>query len=154
VKAKAQKLIGTLSDREIFLSGLFLYWAEGAKASPGAVHLTNTDPAMLCFFMRWFEKQGIHRSCMRIHLHLYADMDVKEKINFWSNVLQMPKSAFRKPYIKNSFHDKRRNYKGRFGHGTCNLIVYNRDLYELVMMGIEGIREQYSGGGFPVMRAV
>ena len=146
--------IDELTKRELFISGLFLYWAEGAKASRNTLCLTNTDPAMLRFFSEWFESQGVHRSRLRCYLHLYADMDIDRATEFWSEALDIPVTAFRKPYVKASFKDKRKNYKGRFGYGTCNLILYDRTMYERVMMGMHRIRQLYGGDGFPGQRAV
>ncbi len=154
VLRRIRERIGTLTDRELFLSGLFLYWAEGAKAARNSLYLTNTDPAMVRCFIEWLEKQGVHRSRLRCYLHLYADMDITKATNFWADSLELPVSAFRKPYVKDSFVDKRRNYKGRFGYGTCNLILHDRDMYELMMMGMHCIREIYGGDRFPMRRAV
>lgn len=141
--------IGTPSERERFLAGIFLYWAEGTKASQGVVCMTNTDSTMLLFFMKWLEDQGISRNRFRIRLHLYADMDISLETTYWSEILNLPQGSFRKPYVKDTFQDKRKNYKGRFGHGTCNLMVYDTTLYEKVMMGIEYIRDMYGSGGVP-----
>lgn len=104
--------------------------------------------------MRWLEVQGVHKSRMYVRLHLYADMDIQKETNYWSATLGIPTAAFRKPYIKKSFFNKRRNYKGRFGHGTCNLLFNNRDLYELIMMSIKYLGGQYGVNGFLAMRKV
>lgn len=109
---------------------------------------------MLQFFIHWLEVQGISRARLRVCLHLYADMNIKQETQFWADALGIPLTAFRKPYIKESFADKRINYQGRFGHGTCNLMFYNRDMYEMIMMGIKHLREIYGRNGFPVLRAV
>ena len=47
-----------LSQR-LFLAGLFLYWGEGTKAQNSLVALTNTNPAMLKFFIKWLKLFGI-----------------------------------------------------------------------------------------------
>lgn len=154
VYAFASNKIGSLTGREFFIAGILLYWAEGTKASSGVVYMTNTDPAMLKFFMRWLDVQGAERSRLRIRLHLYVDMDIEKETRFWMNTLEVPRTSFQKPYIKESFSDKRKNYKGRFGHGTCNLMYCNRDLYELIMMSIKYLGDIYSTHGFPKERKV
>lgn len=115
----AAREIGTLSDRELYLSGLFLYWAEGTKASRGTVCMTNTDPSMLLFFIRWIEAQGVVRARLKVKLHLYSDMAVEAETAYWEHTLGLPRTVFMKSYIKITTFDKPKNYKGRFGHGTC-----------------------------------
>jgi transcriptional regulator with XRE-family HTH domain len=150
----AADLIGELSDREIYMGGLFLYWAEGTKASPGKVEIANTDPKMLLFFIRWFEQQRIDTSRIRVKLHLYTDMDIEEETSFWEETLELPRAQFRKPYLKETFYSKRKNYKGRFGHGTCVLSLTDVTLYEKVMMGIRYLGDSYLESGFPNKPAV
>lgn len=142
--AIAQK-IGPFTTREFFVSGIILYWAEGTKASPGAVYMTNTDPSMLRFFIEWLGCVGISRDRVKGYLHLYEDMHPKKETLYWSQELGLPISAFRKPYIKSTSSDKRKNYKGRFGHGTCNIYVHDRELYDMIMGGIEHISKNYRG---------
>ncbi|MES2668721.1 MAG: hypothetical protein V4644_03475 [Patescibacteria group bacterium] len=129
--------IGVLSDRELFLAGLFLYWAECTKGEPGRVCMTNTDPSMLFFFMRWLSAQGIEHSRLKVKLHLYSDMDIEAETAFWSKTLALGQEAFRKPYIKATVYDKPKNYRGRFGHGTCNVFLNDVLLYEKILAGID-----------------
>ena len=132
--------IDTLTARELYISGLILYWAEGTKAAKGSIYMTNTDPAVLKFFIRWMLSLGVELHRLKGYLHLYADMDITMETEFWARELGMSTTVFRKPYVKESFHDKRKNYKGRFGHGTCNVYLNDARLYEEIMAGIEYIR--------------
>jgi len=150
----ASKRIGRLTERELFVAGLFLYWAEGTKASRDTVMLTNTDPTMLRFFIDWLAAIGIPRNKISVYLHLYKDMDIEKETRYWSRALSLSLRAFRKPYIKPSLFNKRKNYKGRIGHGTCNLIIYSRDVYELIIMGVEYIRAQYGSIELDIQQAL
>jgi predicted transcriptional regulator len=144
---KLSEEIGLISKRELFLAGLFLYWAEGTKASPGSIIMTNTDPDMLRFFIDWLSSQGVDKSKIRGYLHLYSDMNIDLQTKYWSESLGIPETSFRKPYIKESVENKRKNYKGRFGHGTCNLILNDVKLYDSIMNGIEYIKGSYRAVG-------
>ncbi len=128
--------IGTLSKREVLLAGLFLYWGEGGKTDWTVTVLSNTDPAMLKFFIQWLLLLGVEKKKIRVRLHLYKDMDVRKETEFWSRVLSLPKSSFRKPHIK---HSKRENitYTIKYPHGTCDVIFGNRDVAEYVQMGLK-----------------
>lgn len=132
-----------LTEKEIYLVGLFLYWGEGFKNLKGAISLSNTDPKVIKFFLFWLTK-GLKISInkIKVHLHLYDDMNREEMLNFWSKELGIPKSQFSKPYIKKS---KRVNIDQKgFGYGTCNLVVCDTRLKEKIMMGIQAIADYYT----------
>lgn len=134
------KEIGKLSKRDLFIAGLFLYWGEGTKASRSVVAFTNTDPAMLKLFIKWLELIGIKKTVLKVKLHLYVDMNIKEKMNFWSKDLDIPLINFTKPYIKNSRFSSL-TYRNSFGHGTCVICYANADLYNKIMMSLKYLRE-------------
>lgn len=130
-----------LSERELFLAGLFLYWGEGAKTR-GHVSISNTDPKILKFALYWLvEILNIPKERIRIGLHLYKDMSVSEEIKYWSRVLGISKSQFNKPYIKKS-NRVGLSYKG-FGHGTCNLVCCSVELSEKIAMSIKAVSDYY-----------
>ena len=132
------KDIGKLSKRECFIAGLFLYWAEGGKTKNCTTVLTNTNPNMIKFFIRWLENLGVDKKKLKVNLHLYSDMNVKKQIDYWSKFLKLNTSQFRKPYIKES---KQTNitYRNGYGQGTCCLIYDNRDISEYIKQGLKYI---------------
>ena len=52
---RAKSDIGSLSKRDLFISGFFLYWAEGGKTKNGSLSLGNTDPSMIKVFIKWLK---------------------------------------------------------------------------------------------------
>lgn len=148
VYKKVSKDVGNFSKRDLFLAGLFLYWGEGTKAQNSLVALTNTNPNMLKFFIKWLKLFGIERKDLKVKLHLYSDMNIKESINFWSEELKIPHSNFHKPYIKKT-SSKFITYKNGFGKGTCSVIVGDRDLWEYIIMGLKYISEINSNNFHP-----
>jgi hypothetical protein len=145
VRTRTSKDIGALSKRDIFIAGLFLYWGEGGKTSPNSTSLSNTDPATILFFMRWLEQLGVPRARMKVHVHLYADMDIEKELKYWSKTLGLPRGAFRKPYVKSS-NRSGLTYKQKFTHGTCNLIFENRDVAEYVSSALAQLRSLFLAG--------
>lgn len=132
-----------LTQREIELAGLFLYWGEGAKRINGPISLNNTDPQVLKFTLYWLTYGlKIPKEKIKVFIHLYSDMDIEEAVEFWSKELKMPKTQFAKPYVKISKRSSL-THKG-FGHGTCGLLVSNIRLKEQIMMGINAIAERYN----------
>jgi hypothetical protein len=129
-----------LSKRDLFLAGLFLYWGEGTKSQNSLVALTNTNPAMIKFFINWLKLFGVENKDLKIKLHLYSDMKIKESLDFWSKELTIPISQFYKPYIKKNTL-KSISYKNGFGKGTCSVIFGDRDLWEYITMALKYITE-------------
>lgn len=130
-----------LSEKELFLCGLFLYWGEGEKRH-GIISISNTDPRVIKFALYWMTNSlKILREKIRINLHLYKDMSIDEATNFWSNILDIPKVQFNKPYIKKTNREGL-TYKS-FGHGTCKLYAGSVLLSEKIAMSIKAISDQY-----------
>ena len=144
VYAQVTQDIGELSDRELFVAGLFLYWGEGTKTGYTTTSISNTDPAVLICFIKWITLLGAPKERLKVYVHLYSDMEMEEELNYWSQALDLPRSAFRKPYIKSSTRSGL-TYPQRFTHGTCNLIYGNRDIAEYVHQALECIRAQFAG---------
>lgn len=135
-----QELI-PLSQRDLFIGGLFLYWGEGAKTKPAEISLSNTNPAIIKFFVHWLKKTlGVKPGKVKVKLHLYKNMNISKEVNYWSSLLGIPTTQFKNPYIKNTTSDKI-TYTNTFRHGTCNIIVGDADLGRKVLMGLEVLKD-------------
>ncbi len=144
---REQKSLLPITDREMYVAGLMLYWGEGLKASWGRVSFSNTNPAMILFAIKWLtDCCGVPREKLQIRFHFYSDMDIEKEHQYWQNLLNLPRSQFRKPYIKQSLRTHI-NEKGGFGHGTCDITVGDTFLKEKIMMGIKVISDSLSWGG-------
>jgi hypothetical protein len=136
-----------IRDRELYLAGIFLYWGEGSKTASAEIALSNTNPAMIKFFMYWLNTIiKIPKEKMNVRLYLYNDMNIAMETRYWSSKLNIPISQFKKPYIKKTLF-KNVNYKGGFGHGTCNLRVFNARLTEKILMTIKAISDKFDKVG-------
>jgi hypothetical protein len=136
------KKIIPLSEREILIAGLFLYWGEGSKAQRYTVSINNTDPSVMKFALYWMiNSLKIPLTKIRVNLHLYSDMSIEDAIKYWSHQLKIPESSFLKPYIKKSTRTSI-DQKG-FGRGTCGLCIHNTVLQEHILMAIKVISENF-----------
>lgn len=142
VYATIEENIDSLTEREVLLTGLFLYWAEGTKRARYTTALANTDPAMIRFFLRWVKNMGIKKEKLSVRLQLYSDMDIKKETEWWSKELNLSEKYFKKPYVKKTLH-KNLTYKTGYGHGTCNVMIHDRDLNDYVMMGVKYLQDQH-----------
>lgn len=130
-----------LSEKELYIAGLFLYWGEGSKGR-GRVSISNTDPRVILFALYWMNKiLNIPKEKIKILLHLYSDMDIEKETAFWSDTLKIPVEQFSSPYIKKTTREGL-SYKG-FGHGTCNLIYFDAALAEEIAMSIKAVAGFY-----------
>lgn len=136
---KVKSEIGKLSQRDILIGGIFLYWGEGTKSSDYETSVSNTDPNALKFFIRWLSLFGISKTALRVTLHLYQDMDKDKELAYWSKELNLPASCFRKPYVKNS-NLADISYKNGFGHGTCNVRYFNKEMWQYIRMALKHVR--------------
>jgi len=134
VYRQVEKTVKKLSDREILIAGLFLYWGEGGKTKPYTISLTNTDPDMVRFYMKWLRLLGVPKSKIKVRLHTYTDMNLVHIKQFWVDVTKIPLAQFHMPQIKQSNGEKI-HYRG-YGHGTCTIIVDDRDVSEYVLQGL------------------
>ncbi len=141
----ADKKIRTLSDRDIFIGGIFLYFGEGSKTTKNTTAVTNTNPYILKFFIKWLTLHKVDSKKLKVKLHLYSDMNIQEEIRYWSKTLSLGVKQFRPPYIKESkFKDI--TYGQGFGHGTCTILYENADMYNLTTMYmkfLQGSKIQY-----------
>lgn len=134
---QVKKDIGKLTKREFLIAGFFLYWGEGGKTQRYSISLSNTDPSMIRFYLKWLGVLGVPLSKITVRLHLYSDMDIKRETNFWMKESGLLSEQFKKPYIKQSQY----LYVSElgFGHGTCNIIVNDRDTTEYVLESLKVI---------------
>jgi hypothetical protein len=139
---KSQKRnILPITNKELLITGLALYWGEGSKANWSKVALANTDPLVLNFFIYWLKSiYKIKLKKIKIALQLYSDMNINNEIRFWSKTLNISTKQFIKPYIKTT-KLSRINHKGGFGHGTCIIMIYSVELKEKIMMQLKLLAE-------------
>lgn len=142
---QARKDIGDLTERELFIAGFFLYWAEGGKTRRSTLVLTNTDPGMLKMYLKWLTLLKVQKERLKIKLHLYKDMNVDREVAFWSKELGINKTHFHKTWVKKSKMTDL-TYKNNFGHGTCNVILHDTTIATYVLMGIKFIANVISVG--------
>ncbi len=143
VRARFAKEFPKFTNRELLIAGFFLYWGEGGKTKLATTTLSNTDPAVLLFFIKWLKLLGVSKERLRVHVHLYTDMDIEKELHYWSKTLSLPLSAFRKPYVKKS-NRSGLTYPQKFTHGTCNVIFENRDISEYVLQALGHIRSLFA----------
>lgn len=128
--SKSEKEIGKISNRELWLIGTALYWAEGAKEKeykPGSgMDFTNSDPKMIKVYILWLEKIfKIHKNELRLEIYIHKNYEnEKERFrDYWANILGIADKNFIKIYYKNhNFKTNRKNI-GNVYNGSLRVRV-------------------------------
>lgn len=103
----------SLNEKRLFLSAL--YWAEGSKKDFG---LSNTDPELIKVFVSGLrEVFCVTEDRLRVSIRIYEDLDKDECLNFWSEVVKIPKERFLKVDV---LHGKK---VGKLKYGMCRVRV-------------------------------
>lgn len=95
---EAKNKIGLITERDLMIMGIGLYWAEGSKKEDGSgFRFINSDPLMIQMMYKWLTGIiGIKKE--QFTLNLAVNLSHKEReaelLNFWSNLLDFPVRDF------------------------------------------------------------
>ncbi|MDQ1684973.1 MAG: hypothetical protein QOC82_1710 [Frankiaceae bacterium] len=126
----AQRRLGAITERDVLVTGVALYWAEGTKAKPWRptarqVVFTNSDHDVIRVFLAALDLLGVPREdrTYRLHIHEFADVDAHER--WWAERLGLPRSAFLGATLKRHKPVTRRRNVGVDYHG-CLVVRVRR----------------------------
>lgn len=103
--AEAKAQVQFVTESELFVAGLAAYWAEGAKAKPWRpggerVQFINSDPDMIRLFLRWLSLLGITSEQLIFRISIHENADIDAAIRYWTTLVGVPASEFRRPTLK------------------------------------------------------
>ena len=129
IRHEAQQETGEYSDRELFLVGVALYWAEGSKSKPHArrerVTFVNSDTGVIETFAAWLDLMGVEPRHRRYRLLIHESADITAAHRHWAEVLGVESEAFSRPTLKKHNPRTVRKNTGDDYHG-CLVISVNR----------------------------
>ncbi|OEJ26509.1 hypothetical protein AS594_20475 [Streptomyces agglomeratus] len=103
-KRAARDEIGAISDRELFLLGVSLYWAEGTKDKEyrrsEVLQFINSDPNVIRVYLRWLEMLGVTRDRMRFRVSIHESADVRDAERFWADLTGVGVTDFQGATLK------------------------------------------------------
>jgi predicted transcriptional regulator len=142
-KEEGKSAVGSVSQREKLLVGTALYWAEGSKRTK--LSFVNSDPQMILFMCNWFQEcLGVKKEdfIVRVSINEIHTPRINKVIKFWSDLLQLPKSQFRKTlYIKVKPKKIYENHDIYYGMLALRIRRSSKLLYRISGL-VEAIREQ------------
>lgn len=136
-KAGAAAAIGRLADRELFLLGVGLYWAEGKKDKSydrrELVAFVNSDPHMIRVFLAWLALVGVPRTRLRFALAIHETADVEAAERYWRELAGVPQESFYKTSLKTHTPRSNRRNVGDTYRGCLTVQVRDgADLYRRI----------------------
>lgn len=121
IKERAIKEIDKISDRELWLIGIALYWAEGTKEKEYTVSeqtaFSNSDPEMVKVFLLWVRK-CLALSCNDIVFSLYIHENAKSRLevvkDFWARIANIETDNISVYFKKHTVNPYRKNQGDRY----------------------------------------
>ena len=135
-KETARLAVGDLSERELFLAGVVLYWAEGAKDKAYSdqrrenLQFINSDPNVIRFYLAWLTSLEVERDRMRFRVSIHESADVVAAEAFWAGLVGVDRSTFQSSTLKK--HNPRTNRRNTADAYHGCLVIYvlkSADLY-------------------------
>lgn len=137
VKSEASAEIGRLTDRELFLLGVGLYWAEGAKSKPHqrdeSVRFINSDPDMIEVYLAWLALLGVAPDRLRFSVMIHESADARAAESFWAELVDVDAASFMKTTLKRHNPKTVRKNVGADYHGCLTVrVLQGADLYRRI----------------------
>lgn len=126
MREKGIKDVGNLIKRDLFITGVAMYWSEGYTYPGGdQVGFTNSDPKMILLMLRWF-KEICNIPDDNISLQVKINEIHKDRIkkveNYWSNITKISIGQFNKTVLIKSKAKKIYPNSGDY-YGTLRITV-------------------------------
>lgn len=153
-KSEAIAEVGSISDRELMLIGVALYWAEGVKDKPYVrrelISFINSDPGMIHLFLRWLDLVGVDRAQRRYRVSIHESADVTAAEEYWRSVIGLPDVEFGRATLKRHNPKTVRKQIGDNYHGCLSVkVLQSSNLYRRVDGWWRGIVAAHGVGGMP-----
>lgn len=136
---KGEKEVGNISNRDKFIAGISLYFAEGDK-SDGHISFCNTDPYAVRFMVNWIRKFcNPPEEKLRGTLYIHDDLDERKAKRYWSGLTGIPLNQFTKSYIARN--NPKRLRKKKHIYGVFRVSISSTILHRKLMGWINRVLE-------------
>ena|SRR3989344_7369714 len=104
----------SLNESHLWLAGIMLYWAEGAKEKAHSighqVNFNNSDPKMIVLFIKWLLTVAkVPRADLVFSIYIHTTGNVEKALNFWSEVISCDKGDIKVYFKRHNPKTNRRN---------------------------------------------
>lgn len=137
-----EKIKQLIADKNelLLISGILLYWAEGAKGIQQAIQFTNTDGRIIKIMMQFFRRiMLIPENKFHVMVRIGEYGNAEEAQEYWHTLTRIPKENFHKPEILR-LTEKSRSLQ-KHPHGICRIGIYDVVFYTRIIELIEELNK-------------
>ncbi|MFD7661655.1 hypothetical protein [Streptomyces sp. NPDC059788] len=136
-KRGAADEVGAMSDRDLFITGVALYWSEGSKSKlhnpQERVTFINSDPGMIQVFIAWLSLLGVAPERMQFRVQIHESADVGAAERYWADLVGVDVAAFARTTLKKHNPKTVRKNVGEGYHGCLVVrVLQGADLYRRI----------------------
>lgn len=133
----------TMQEAFLYGVGLGLYWGEGTKSNTASIRLGNTDPRLICTFIRFLvQLYDVDVRKLKFGLQIFSDMPPGEALKFWQRYLKVSPSQFHKIIVTPA--RSLGTYRKKTQHGVLTVYFNNRKLRDIICRAVDGIDDTVS----------
>ncbi len=150
IRKAASTEVTRLSQRDLFVSGVNLYWAEGYKRpilkngierTYHPVRFSNSDPDLIKIFLRFLrEICKIDENRITAEIRIYQHHNPTVLMDFWMKVTGIKQKNFGKIYYGVSKSSQHKRPFNILPYGTIQISVNDTKLYHKIMGWIDGLK--------------
>ncbi len=136
------KKIKNISNRELWLLGTALYWAEGSQRERWQVRFTNSDPNMIRFIMHYFRNIcNVKEEKFRLTLQIHPNVSEERARRYWCNIAKIPSSQFYKTIVSVSKASKNKRELKRLPYGTLKISISDVNIINKIKGWLKGLTQ-------------
>ena len=152
IKKSARRDVRKISERELWLIGIALYWAEGTKqkehSTGKGVLFNNSDPAMIQVFLKWLRdviKVQEDEIVFEVYVHENHKNNTKRFLDYWAHIANVDVGRLRIYFKKNKIKTNRKNIGDKY-YGLLRVGVKKSSILNRKITGwTEGIVDNIAG---------
>jgi len=140
-QSSAANEIKKISDYELKLTGVILYWAEGGKRG-NRFEFTNSDPVIIRIIIKFLNQVClVQNSRIKAQINIHQDDSPQKVLKYWQSITGLSRKNFYKIMYYNNIASKNKRQKNRLPFGTVQLRVYDKELFNKVIGWIKGVEK-------------
>ncbi|MFA5996915.1 MAG: helix-turn-helix domain-containing protein [Candidatus Paceibacterota bacterium] len=145
-KKKAYETVGQMTERDLLMLGIGLYWGEGTKSDRSALAIVNSDPEIILVMKKWYERVlnvKDEEFMPRIFINEIHRPRIMKVIEYWSVLLKLPIEQFgNQVFLKIKQKKVYENYDSYYGILSLQVRKSSRLKYEVLGL-IDAVKKKY-----------